>query len=111
MEFIRRFLMHVLPKGFQRIRYFGILAVRNRKLKLKNLQQILNYQPPPVSPFHWKDRLEQLTGKHPDDCPFCQQRTLVLLGHLVQTTPNFGRSPPPFLIILTSQGQLISIGS
>jgi len=111
MEFIRRFLLHVLPKGFQRIRYYGILAIRNRKLKLKNLQQILKYQPPPVSPLHWKDRLEQLTGKHPDECPFCKTRTLIVVGNLVQTTPTLGRSPPIVLQIITPEGQIIEIGT
>lgn len=111
MEFIRRFLLHVLPKGFQRIRYFGILAIRNRKLKLKNLQQILKFQPPVVSPLHWKERLEKLTGKHPDECPFCQQRTLVLLGNLVHSSPSLGRSPPPVLEIITPEGYLIPIGT
>src|SRR5947209_2460385 len=33
-EFIRRFLLHVLPEGFQRIRYYGFLANRDRKKKL-----------------------------------------------------------------------------
>jgi len=34
-EFIRRFLMHILPKGFVKIRYYGLLANRNKKTKLK----------------------------------------------------------------------------
>ena len=46
-EFIRRFLLHVLPKGFQRIRYYGILSTRNRKTKLKKAQQLLNYKAHP----------------------------------------------------------------
>lgn len=33
-EFIRRFLMHILPKGFVKIRYYGLLANRNKKTKL-----------------------------------------------------------------------------
>jgi Putative transposase len=35
-EFIRRFLLHVLPEGFQRIRYYGFLANRYREEKLKS---------------------------------------------------------------------------
>ena len=35
--FIQRFLLHVLPKGFQKIRYFGLLAIRNRKTKTPSL--------------------------------------------------------------------------
>lgn len=34
VEFVRRFLMHILPKGFVKIRYFGLLANRNKKTKL-----------------------------------------------------------------------------
>ena len=84
LEFIRRFLLHVLPKGFQRIRYFGILAIRNRKTILKKVQTLLNHQPPAISPLHWKERLEQLTGVHPDTCPFCGLRTLKELGFIPQ---------------------------
>jgi hypothetical protein len=43
LEFLRRFLLHVLPRGFQRMRYYGFLATRNRKTKLCNLQKSLNY--------------------------------------------------------------------
>ena len=40
-EFIRRYLMHVLPKGFQKIRYYGLL---NNRMKAKNLQRIFSLQ-------------------------------------------------------------------
>lgn len=40
MEFIRRFLMHVLPSGFQKIRHYGILSNRNRKTKLALCQRL-----------------------------------------------------------------------
>lgn len=39
-EFIRRFLMHILPKGFVKIRHYGILANRNKKTKLELCRQI-----------------------------------------------------------------------
>jgi hypothetical protein len=41
-EFIRRFLIHTLPSGFQRIRYFGLLANRFRKEKLALCRRLLN---------------------------------------------------------------------
>ena len=40
-EFIRRFLIHVLPRGFQRIRFFGLLANRNRKMRLAECRRLL----------------------------------------------------------------------
>ena len=48
-EFLRRFLLHVLPKGFVRIRFFGFLAHRRRTL-LPHCQQLLNMQSLPRSP-------------------------------------------------------------
>src|SRR5262249_53303838 len=45
-EFIRRFLLHVLPEGFQRIRYYGFLANRYRKQKLARCRELLNIPPP-----------------------------------------------------------------
>jgi len=47
-EFIRRFLMHVLPKGFVKVRYYGLLASRNRKTKLelcRKLTRSKSYKP------------------------------------------------------------------
>jgi Putative transposase len=43
-EFIRRFLLHVLPEGFQRIRYYGFLANRDRRKKLALCRQFLGMQ-------------------------------------------------------------------
>jgi len=42
IEFIRRFLLHVLPAGFQRIRHFGWLANRNRKAKLALCRELIH---------------------------------------------------------------------
>ncbi|WP_374700067.1 transposase [Fusibacter sp. 3D3] len=44
-EFIRRFLMHVLPSGFVKIRHYGILAARNRPTKLAHCQRIMKIIP------------------------------------------------------------------
>ena len=45
-EFIRRFLLHVLPSGFMRIRHYGLLANRAMGVKLAAARAALNYQPP-----------------------------------------------------------------
>jgi hypothetical protein len=49
-EFLRRFLLHVLPKGFIRIRFFGFLAPRRRAQLLPLCQQLLAHPPQPPSP-------------------------------------------------------------
>jgi hypothetical protein len=80
-EFIRRFLLHVLPGGFQRIRHYGLLANRHRAAKLARCRQLLAEPAPitklPDAPTDYRDRYEQLTGKSLRDCPQCGQ------GHMV----------------------------
>ncbi len=50
-EFIRRFLLHVLPEGFQRIRYYGFLANRYREQKLTCCRELLNMPAPEPPAF------------------------------------------------------------
>ncbi|MDH7976142.1 transposase, partial [Sphingomonas sp. AR_OL41] len=45
-EFIRRFLLHVLPKGFHRIRHYGLLAGATRKAQLDHIRHLLGVAPP-----------------------------------------------------------------
>ena len=49
-EFIRRFLLHILPKGFMRIRYFGYLANRQRQEKLAHCRELLGAAASPPVP-------------------------------------------------------------
>jgi hypothetical protein len=80
-EFMRRFLLHVLPSGFQRIRHYGFLANRHRAVKLARCRQLLAELAPAVklldAPLDYRDRYEQLTGKSLRDCPKCGH------GHMV----------------------------
>lgn len=46
-EDIRRFLLHVLPRGFQRIRHYGLLAVSSRKTSIARARELLNAVPSP----------------------------------------------------------------
>ncbi len=84
-EFIRRFLLHVLPKGFQRIRQYGFLAGRCRAIKLGRCRQLLKV-PEAVEPFvvltNWRDRYEEITGESLDRCPECGQGRMLLVSIL-----------------------------
>jgi hypothetical protein len=83
-EFIRRFLLHVLPDGFQRIRYYGFLSNRYRQQKLAQCRQLLGRPSPeqtpnrsqPVQDYH--DHYEQLTGSSLRECPACHKGHMVL---------------------------------
>src|SRR6201987_1758399 len=65
-EFIRRFLLHVLPEGFQRIRYYGFLANRYREEKLARRRELLS-MPAPEQPAlenakDYRERYQELIG-------------------------------------------------
>lgn len=92
-EFIRRFLLHVLPDQFFKIRYYGILSARNRKAKLKKCQELLGVSVPErkKNRLTWAELLEKVTGIDPTLCPVCKQGRLFLFKVL---DPISGRSPP-----------------
>lgn len=76
-EFIRRFLLHVLPNGFQRIRYYGFLGNRYRKEKLDQCRRLLGMAVPAeqtnAAERNYRDRYEELTGESLRQCPQCKQ--------------------------------------
>jgi len=91
-EFIRRFLLHVLPKGFQRIRYYGFLANRYREQKLARCRQLLAIpQPEPPddqAARDYRDQYEELTGTSLKECPACQHGRMVIIEVLKPAKPN-----------------------
>jgi hypothetical protein len=72
-EFIRRFLLHVLPKGFRRIRHFGFLANACRTAKLPAIRAALQAPEPAPTVEHadYRERYAILTGHRIDLCPIC----------------------------------------
>jgi hypothetical protein len=82
-EFIRRFLLHVLPDGFQRIRYYGFLGNRYRREKLERCRRLLG-MPTPAEPSNpaekdYRDRYEELTGHSLHQCPQCGQGRMLVV--------------------------------
>ena len=78
-EFIRRFLMHVLPEGFQKIRYFGLMANRGRAANLALCRSLIpdaGVTIPALEVKDWKERYRQLTGEDVHLCPACKQGRL-----------------------------------
>lgn len=70
-EFIRRFLLHILPDGFVKIRHYGILSNRG-KAKLKKCREILGVvQEKADSVVGWEELYLKLTGTDPRVCPQC----------------------------------------
>ncbi|MGB7947256.1 MAG: IS91 family transposase [Candidatus Binatia bacterium] len=90
-EFIRRFLLHVLPDGFMRIRHFGFLANRAKKHALPQCRKLLKLDAAlpetPKKSAHYL--LLELTGIDLNRCPSCHQGTLIVVAEL----PPISRSP------------------
>ena len=83
-EFIRRFLLHVLPDGFMRIRHFGFLANRTKKHSLPQCRKLLGLNPalPEIPNQSAHDLLRELTGTDLSRCPRCQKGTMIVVGEL-----------------------------
>jgi Putative transposase/Transposase zinc-binding domain len=89
LEFIRRFLQHVLPSGFVRIRHFGFLANRCRKEKLQLCRTLLRVPPPAEEPHidtpePTNVREEACLGR----CPVCKQGRMFVLAQLPPERPG-----------------------
>lgn len=84
-EFIRRFLIHVLPSGFQRIRYYGFLGNRYRKEKLAHCRELLgmehgaDHQADPEMGADYRDKVEEFTGISLRGCPACHHGRMVCI--------------------------------
>ena len=76
-EFIRRFLQHVLPSGFMRIRSFGFLSNACKKKKVAIIQKLLDHTPKEANEKRdAKTLMFEITGKDVSICPICKQGKL-----------------------------------
>jgi predicted Zn-ribbon and HTH transcriptional regulator len=91
-EFIRRFLLHVLPSGFVKIRHYGLLSPVNARTKLETARTLIlqmasaypNAQPRAkhptgkvIHPQTWQELFSHLTGINLQTCPKCKKGTLI----------------------------------
>jgi hypothetical protein len=102
-EFIRRFLIHVLPAGFHRIRYYGLLASGKRADNIARARELLT---PPLLPV---DAIKAATTnadqpQTPEHrCPCCGGRMIIVERFERGSTPHYQPSPPtPVIRIDTS---------
>ena len=97
-EFIRRFLLHVLPSGFQRIRSYGFLANRYRQAKIDLCRKLLGVPVPmatvdePDQTLDYRDRYQRLTGLSLRTCPHCDKGQMVRIESF--TAGVLPRGPP-----------------
>ena len=105
-EFIRRFLLHVLPRGFQRIRQYGWLSNRERRKKLARCRQLLGTAALPSETtllrVDYRVRYEALTGASLLQCPVCR------VGRMQRGEPVAPRRRAPLAALASPLAQLDS---
>ena len=98
MEFIRRFLLHVLPSSFVKIRYYGFMANRHRSNNLARCRALLGQ--PPAATAKAPPEQTKPTGEVLDDtmtfrCPVCRKGTMRIIERLERKRSPLGRLPAP----------------
>ena len=92
VQFIGRFLLHILPRGFTKVRAYGWLSSANKTTALAAIRQALQVEPPPPPPEETvPERILRLTGVDVRRCPGCGHSALHLVGQLA---PQRARAPP-----------------
>ena len=93
-EFIRRFLIHVLPKGFHRIRHYGLLASGNRAKNIARARELLAMPAPAKQPEPPKAATDE-PRVLPRPCPCCGGRMIVIETFARGCEPRHRPSPAP----------------
>jgi hypothetical protein len=95
VEFIRRFLLHSLPRGFVRIRHYGFLANRNRSANLNAIRQLMGLSGlPEKQTASVEEMMQKLTGIDITVCPCCHEGRMQLYLEIPQARP-----PNPFALV------------
>lgn len=102
-EFLERFLLHVLPPRFVKIRHYGLMASSNATTKLEVARALLEAAgacslDPPQPDGDWQDRYERLTGIDLRQCPRCKGRMVrydLRSTHAVELLARAGKGPDP----------------
>jgi len=98
-RFVARFLLHILPEGFAKVRHFGWLASRQKKNALSAIRAALGaVAPPPPLEETTVERILRLTGVDVRRCPHCGKPALSYVGRLnpdpAGLSPHTARAPP-----------------
>jgi hypothetical protein len=92
-QFIRRFLLHVLPKGFHRIRHYGLVAATNRAESIATARALLNVAPPDAAPQQQPDVAPDTPRLLPYPCPCCGARMIVIETFAPGCQPSWRPTP------------------
>jgi len=99
-EFLRRFCLHILPKGYRKIRHYGFLASRN-KPKLRIQQFLKGIHPAPKDNANWKQLCLEKLNYDVDACPCCRTGKMIRLL-------SFEANAPPSLTDINKRQKEVS---
>jgi hypothetical protein len=97
-EFIRRFLLHVLPKGFHRIRHYGLLASAACKANIARAKELITASLPSIDPSTEHNDADMAASAAPDHrplCPCCGGRMIIIETFERSSAPRAPRPPVP----------------
>jgi hypothetical protein len=101
-EFLRRFCQHILPRGFVRIRHYGLLSTSHRE-ELRELQLAFGIKTPKIREKKtWKEVCREHLNYNPDICPHCGK------GRMITVELLLGSRPPPIFRVLTGVSLFLS---
>ncbi len=95
-DFIQRFLLHVLPKGFHRIRHYGLLATGQREKNIDRARELLGVEMPADTPTD-ATAVDDASGADLPPCPCCGGRQRIIETFLRGETPKHRASPRPIV--------------
>jgi len=86
-EFIRRFLLHILPEAYVRIRHFGFLANRSKKQHIRRCRELLGLPQQLVENTEKtpQESMLELTGIDITLCPYCKEGTMRVIREIPDT--------------------------
>ena len=87
VEFMRRFMTHLVPKGFMRMRHIGIFSNKNREKLVALCKRLLESGRDEIQQRDWKDTIDALVEKDPRRCPHCNKGRLRIVGRIEPVVP------------------------
>ena len=97
-EFIRRFLLHVLPRGFHRIRHYGLFAPTGRATNLTRARRLLGAREPPCETVTADRAGAPAPSRQAQPCPCCGGRMLIIERFARGSSPAHRPSAPTAVI-------------
>src|SRR2546430_914237 len=108
-EFIRRFLIHVLPDGFHRIRHYGLFANGNRAGNIALARRLLGVPDPPPSSGHSGGTENRHDDNEWHACPCCGGALIILATAESRRPPPPSPPPPPSRLYLAGVRKPLTI--